>query len=301
MSTVVKIKEIVCSLYSVMRRIALSLVIILAFLSMHSCLLNENEVFSERVKISLREVGNQLLLAHKDSTSLVLPIIEISSDTYELSFKKQLAFEPNTLVSKIEDNFKKRGFSDNYIVEVTQCVDDEVAYSYEIHAEEEKTIIPCSGRFLPEACYVIQIKFIDTKEFLLSKKTIFYILAFLGLILFGLLFYNGKRKKISNMETEYAKLGSFQFYPDQNKLVKQAEEIKLSVKECELLSIFISKPNEVIKRDELTKRVWEDHGVIVGRSLDTYISKLRKILKDDTSIKLTNVHGVGYKLEINTN
>jgi len=45
--------------------------------------------------------------------------------------------------------------------------------------------------------------------------------------------------------------------------------------------------------------VWEDNGVIVGRSLDTYISKLRKKLKDDASIKLINVHGVGYKLEIN--
>jgi len=46
------------------------------------------------------------------------------------------------------------------------------------------------------------------------------------------------------------------------------------------------------------KKVWEDNGVFVGRSLDTYISKLRKKLKDDDSIKLTNVHGVGYKLEV---
>ena len=65
-----------------------------------------------------------------------------------------------------------------------------------------------------------------------------------------------------------------------------------------MLELFVASPNQVIKRDELTKKVWEDHGVIVGRSLDTYISKLRKKLKDDTSIKLTNVHGIGYKLEI---
>ena len=93
-------------------------------------------------------------------------------------------------------------------------------------------------------------------------------------------------------------LGSFTFYPEQNKLVKEAEEISLSRKECELLALFIAKPNEVIKREELTKKVWEDNGVIVGRSLDTYISKLRKKLQDDPSIKLTNVHGVGYKLEV---
>ena len=97
---------------------------------------------------------------------------------------------------------------------------------------------------------------------------------------------------------EHTTLGSFRFYPQQLKLVKEAVEIGLSKKECELLEIFIAKPNQVITRDELTKKVWEDNGVFVGRSLDTYISKLRKKLSEDTAIKLTNVHGVGYKLEI---
>ena len=90
----------------------------------------------------------------------------------------------------------------------------------------------------------------------------------------------------------------FKFYPEQNKLVRQATEISLSKKECELLALFVARPNQIIKRDELSKKVWEDQGVIVGRSLDTYISKLRKILKDDDSIKLSNIHGVGYKLEV---
>ena len=93
-------------------------------------------------------------------------------------------------------------------------------------------------------------------------------------------------------------LGHFSFYPEQNKLVKEALEIPLTQKECELLAIFIEYPNQVIKREELTKRVWEDNGVIVGRSLDTYISKLRKKLEDDKTIKITNVHGVGYTLKI---
>ncbi|MGB1041616.1 MAG: helix-turn-helix domain-containing protein, partial [Flavobacteriales bacterium] len=62
--------------------------------------------------------------------------------------------------------------------------------------------------------------------------------------------------------------------------------------------IFAESPNQIVKREELTKRVWEDNGVFVGRSLDTYVSKLRKKLNSDESIKLTNVHGIGYKLEI---
>ena len=107
-----------------------------------------------------------------------------------------------------------------------------------------------------------------------------------------------KRRKKSIEENDYTSLGSFHFYPEQNKLIKEAEEIPLSKKECELLAIFVAHPNQVIKREDLTKKVWEDNGVFVGRSLDTYISKLRKKLQTDDRIKITNVHGVGYKLEV---
>ena len=72
----------------------------------------------------------------------------------------------------------------------------------------------------------------------------------------------------------------------------------MSKKECELLEIFVANINQVVKREELTKKVWEDNGVIVSRSLDTYISKLRKKLKEDHAIQFINVHGIGYKLKI---
>ena len=81
----------------------------------------------------------------------------------------------------------------------------------------------------------------------------------------------------------------------------ETKEINLSKKEVELLTIFVANPNKIIKREELSKQVWEDQGVFVGRSLDTYISKLRKKLSDDETIKLTNIHGIGYNLEIKEN
>jgi DNA-binding response OmpR family regulator len=166
-------------------------------------------------------------------------------------------------------------------------------------AEEESTIVPCGGRYLPEACYTIEVKFMNRVEVTSTKDSILIIglLLMLGLISF-LILKKIKSKQPQQQEGFIEKLGSFYFYPEQNKLVKEAQEIALSKKECELLALFVANPNQIIKRDELTKRVWEDNGVFVGRSLDTYISKLRKKLKSDTSIKLTNVHGVGYKLEV---
>lgn len=261
----------------------------------------EQTNFSEKVKIALRDVGNNLLLTNKDTTSLILPVKEIARSTYELSFQSQLTFEPNTLVSIVDESFKKSTLPTNYRVEVIQCVDGEVGYSYQITANEETTIIPCAGRVLPKNCYTIQVRFTEIKASFYKVSTFIYISIFILFILMELFFFKKKpvEKTIESNEN-YASLGSFQFYPTQNKLVKQAIEISLSKKECELLQIFIANPNQIVTRDELTKKVWEDNGVIVGRSLDTYISKLRKILKDDETIKLTNIHGVGYKLEIDS-
>ena len=259
----------------------------------------KNKLFSEVAKISIREVGNQLLLTNKDSTSLVLPVKKLGNRKYELSFQSQLSFYPDSLVSIVRRSFLKQEVSSKYRVEVIQCIDDEVAYSYEISIDKENTIIPCSGRFLPKQCYTIQFRFLDRSTAFFNKKTLTYVIIFAVFVLVQLIFYRRKSAYESReKKNKYSKVGSFQFYPEQNKLVKKAIEINLSKKECEILEIFVANPNEIIKREDLTKKVWEDNGVFVGRSLDTYISKLRKKLQEDTSIKITNVHGVGYKLEI---
>ena len=63
------------------------------------------------------------------------------------------------LVAIVKLNLEKSAVAENYRVEVIECLNNEVSYSYEINADEEKTIIPCAGRVLPENCYTIQIKF----------------------------------------------------------------------------------------------------------------------------------------------
>jgi len=258
------------------------------------------EELSERVKISLREVGNQLLLSNQDSTSLVLPVSELEPTRYQLSFENALFFDPARLVASIDSSFQKASLPESYRVAVIRCSDDEVAYSYEMNVGKEKTLIPCAGRLLPEGCYTISVRFLGLNKSGAGSNGLLYLLLLLGLLaLVELFLYRKNRNQaIAESNGPYSALGSFRFYPEQNKLIKEAVEIPLSKKEVELLAIFVAHPNTVIKRDELTKKVWEDNGVIVGRSLDTYISKLRKKLQDDDSIKITNVHGVGYRLEV---
>jgi DNA-binding winged helix-turn-helix (wHTH) protein len=292
---------VICNAMNTPKIFSLSaLILLLVFVLGCSPLQEDADDFSEKVKVSLREVGHRLLLANMDSTSVVLPIVAMEESKFSVSFENELEILPNDLVAIIKSSFEKATLPTNYRVEVVQCTDGEVAYSYELKNEVESDLIPCVGRSLPKGCYTLEVKFTNRQ---LPGSTNPWPIIILGVFAMGVLaflFLKRKQKNVSNTDgSDGTTIGSFKFYPEQNKLVKKAIEINLSRKECELLELFVARPNQIITRDELTKRVWEDNGVFVGRSLDTYISKLRKKLQGDTSIKLTNVHGVGYKLEIN--
>lgn len=263
-----------------------------------ACSESVEEHSPERIKVGLREAGHQLLLQSGDSSSRVLPVVALDASTYELSFEQALQIVPDSLVAIVERSLERAELSDRYLVEVLQCEDAEVAYSYEMWLEGEQGIVPCQGRLLPQSCYRIHVKFREGQG---ANSNLVWLLL-LPVIVLGVLgwwFFGRKHLEVSEpAATKEVPLGRFMFYPEQHKLVTPATEIALSKKECELLELFVERPNQVISRDELSKRVWEDHGVVVGRSLDTYISKLRKKLQDDERIQLVNIHGVGYKLEM---
>lgn len=259
----------------------------------------KSEPVPELVKIALRDVGNKLLLSNRDSTSLILPIQKIGDSKYQLSFEKALAIHPDSLIVIVARSFKKANLPVDYQIEVKQCEDLEVAYSFLKYANQGKSIIPCRGRIIPQKCYIIEVRFLEKIANSHNKYFWFWIvLLSVSLILTFVFFPKRKKTKPINLINENSILiGKFHFYPNENKLMLETKEISLSKKEVELLSLFVANQNKIIKREELSKKVWEDHGVFVGRSLDTYISKLRKKLIEDETLKLTNIHGIGYILE----
>lgn len=156
---------------------------------------SKQEQFSEKVKVALREVGNQLLLAQPDSTSLILPIIELEASNYQLSFENKLTIDPASLVTFIADSFQQLKLPENYRTAVIRCVDQEVAYSYEMNVGKEKTLIPCGGRLLPKGCYTVTVRFIDLKHAQANAIHYWYLLLFL-LVLACIEVYLYFKKKI---------------------------------------------------------------------------------------------------------
>lgn len=246
-----------------------------------------------QTKVALREVGHELLLAQSDSTSLVMPVEALEEGLYQLSFEKFIAIDPEFLVAQIETSFKKIGSADFYLVEVLDCKSNAVAYSFRVQEQTNENIIPCKERVLPLGCYTILVHW--TKAQKANYAFIFYSILG-GFVLF--LIWESYRKKSKVLATNCISLGAYRFEIAQQQLHYRGETIALSTKETELLALLQHQPNTVIRREDLSKKIWEDKGVVVGRSLDTYISKLRKKLSKDPNLQIVNVHGVGYKLVV---
>lgn len=101
-------------------------------------------------------------------------------------------------------------------------------------------------------------------------------------------------EKIAPEELE---IGRYRFDPDNLLLTINDNKRTLTKKEAGILKILCERKNRVIERELLSNMVWGDDSYFVGRSLDVFITKLRKYLADDPKVSITNVHGVGFKLE----
>ena len=91
-------------------------------------------------------------------------------------------------------------------------------------------------------------------------------------------------------------LGKFTFDTQRQSLSIGDKQTKLTTKECELLTMLCAHSNDVLERELALKTIWIDDNYFNARSMDVYITKLRKHLKDDPSIEINNVHGKGYRL-----
>lgn len=96
-------------------------------------------------------------------------------------------------------------------------------------------------------------------------------------------------------DQNYYKLGHFNFYFDSLILDANGERKTLTYKEAELLRYFCDNPNKVLSRSDILKQVWGSDDYYLGRSLDVFISRLRKYLGGDENIKILNLHGIGFR------
>lgn len=260
---------------------------------------NTNSDFDlSRREVLLRRIGHEILLQSGDSTSRVLPIEKIAENEYQISFEKEFSFVTDSLVNTTQRLLAKDYHVTDYIVNIINCDNSSVAYGYAISKSKKEDILACVGRKQPIACYKINIKFKPSDIVTINYK--YYLVGLAFLLIIGFVFWKIKSKKeLPKIDSnKLFTFGSVVFDAQKRQLEIKDETIDLTATETRLLLIFASSPNETIERSRLQKEIWEDEGVIVGRSLDMFISKLRKKLELDPNINIVVIRGKGYKFEV---
>ncbi len=103
-----------------------------------------------------------------------------------------------------------------------------------------------------------------------------------------------KGKKLKDVP--FYKIGNFMFDTQKQTLTRGNKVTKLTTKESELLTLLCAHANEILERNYALKTIWVDDNYFNARSMDVYITKLRKLLKNDPDVEIINIHGKGYKL-----
>jgi DNA-binding response OmpR family regulator len=108
-----------------------------------------------------------------------------------------------------------------------------------------------------------------------------------------------RTKKLKSDGVEEYKLGTLRFAYNELKIYGDTVTTSLTQREADLLKFFVLHINKILKREELLLNVWGKDDYFLGRSMDVFITKLRKYLKPDPTIALETIHGVGFRLQIN--
>lgn len=274
----------------------------------------QNVILEHHIEVAMRKIGHEVLLSSGDSTGLILPVAK-KGERYQISFERNFSFTPDSLVGVIHQVVLETEIAKRYMVQFVDCDSLKVVYDFENSLNENEQILPCLGRVVPSGCYSIMFTIIESNNpfelqsefangvrssnsegsissWLVAKSLI--VLVLIGLLLFLLL-----RNRSPNSGGNTFKIGTFQFDVKNLRLINNGVEEELTSKEADLLFLLNANPNITLERETILKEVWGDEGAYVGRTLDVFISKLRKKLESDKNIKILNVRGVGYRLILN--
>ncbi|MVM31328.1 transcriptional regulator [Spirosoma sp. HMF4905] len=263
----------------------------------------DNQRFSQKANLAIRRTVHHLLLKSGDSTSRIQPIQQPNAQIFQVRIDH--SFDYSLLPALLQESLSLHDIKTNYDVAVLDCAQGQLQLGYNVRDLTEKNEVPCLARTQAPGCYTIQVTFASPET---ASQPIagWWVLA-MGGLLTGLGFVVWKRSvggsnsttmpELIALEPDRILFGNSSFEPARQLLYSGTNQYTLTYREAKLLRFFSSHLNQVVERDFILKSVWEDEGIIVGRSVDVFVSRLRKMLQDDPSIRIVAVHGVGYRVE----
>lgn len=255
---------------------------------------------SNDVNLALRQVAHDLYDLACDSTSAIAPVKQHEDYVYSIRLECDLDYDalPDLMTSAVSTFH----LPNDYQILIRDCNNEQVMLGYSSLFVSSDNVA-CQGRDQAISCSDLYLTLRPEPEESSLWSWILFTTLLGGIIGFLVYRWLGVRPDQSNLadvakENAPIALGKFQFDPSNLSLTSDQGLITLTFRECKLLHYLVSHANTVLTRDDIQSNVWEDEGIIVGRSLDVFVSRLRKILKSDPSLQIKSIHGVGYRFEM---
>jgi hypothetical protein len=224
------------------------------------------ETEDQHIKVALRTIGHEFLLELGDSTSRVLPIEKIDG-RYALRFEREFSFIPDVLSYLTWKVLQEAKIDASYIVEVEPCGSNQVVHSYEMGTNTTDSSVACTGRQLPEDCYVFYFTLIESfpaGQTVLkngfsntadksSSTSYLYLIVIAAAVVVAFILFKRKQTTKSKPGPESIKIGDFQFDQKSMLLRSKKQSIELSSKEADLLFLLFSNENKTLERSHISE------------------------------------------------
>lgn len=262
-------------------------------------------LFAKKVNLALRRTAHHLLIEKGDSTSRILPVKQLKTTTFLVRLEHP--FDYGRLPALLQQSLAIHKITDNYDVSVQNCVGGELQLGYNFLDLTERNEVPCGGRKQEPGCYTLQVSFNTAESH--GQQAAGWLPWALGFLLVGgayVAWQQSTQKSTlpapdtSNTDAQAGiiQIGQTTFNVSNQSLTIAGLTHTLTYRETKLLDLFSRHPNQLLERDFILKSVWEDEGIIVGRSVDVFVSRLRKLLHPDPTVRIVAIHGVGYRLDV---
>jgi DNA-binding winged helix-turn-helix (wHTH) protein len=260
---------------------------------------------SRKINLALRRTADRLLHIIGDSTSRIPAIEQHGVSTWRIHIGPSIGYDSLPFV--LQASLDQYHIRNRYEVTIHRCENDVIELGYQQEDFLLDSLVPCGMRQEPSGCHYIEVTFDagNTTIPVTEDKSWIYVLTF------GVVGVSGgaaalwwRRRKLVRQdaampinENEWLTFGQSKLNIANQMIEIGNAKHSLTYREAKLLHLFASHPGQLLERDHILQQVWADEGVQVGRSLDMFVSRLRKKLKDDTTIGIVAIHGLGYKLE----
>lgn len=256
---------------------------------------------SRWINLTLRQIGHDLLSAQCDSTSVIPRVSRGADGRYLLQLERQLDYD--LLVDITNRRLHQSSYPVDYTIAIEDCQSAELLLGFRWSSAVPSPDPACTGRDQAEGCHNISLTIHPREDAVSPVRGVSGGIALLSGI--ALLFVGWPRYSANPTREEKASDSLIILSPkttlDDHNLVLliAGEEEPLTYRESQLLAHLSRHANLILDREDIKSAVWESEGIITGRSLDVFISRLRKKLAKDPSIEIETIRGRGYRLKTN--